>query len=198
MKLSERFKTEVKCFENPEEGEYLLKLKEIEPCVVVVNDKPQNKLRWKFETIMAKDKECSILDSQGNPFSIQYTTGLTYTCNEKANLTKLIKGLFGNPLTLQEFAALDEGDLIGKEVIGLIQIDEKDNGCYSSIAMFKAIARKPATAAPVINQPLPVAPEPIAAAVAPVKNEYAKYADEAAAVAYMDDEEEDLLDRTPF
>ncbi len=163
-KLSERFNTEIRTYELPEEGEYKLRLKEIEPCVLEFQGKSQDKLRWKFETIGSKD--CNVIDSQGKPFILNYTTGLTYTGSSKANLTKLIKGFFGRQLSLSEFADLDEQELIGKEVVAAIEVEEKETGSYPNIVTFRTIKKKAAAAPAPVAVPAPVAPAPTPAPAA--------------------------------
>ncbi len=207
MKLAEKFNTEVKTFENPEDGEYKLRLKEIEPCTLEYQGKSQDKLRWKFETIGSK--ECNVIDSTGKPYIVSYTTGLTYTGSQKANLTKLVKGLFGRNLTLDEFAELDEKDLLSREVGAVIEIIEKETGSYPSIILFKTIKKAVKPAAPTAA-PAPIAVQTQAAqetaaqaiseALNPAanKNRFAKYVDEAAEQAEELEEYEEDIEDSPF
>lgn len=202
MKLAEKFNTDVRSYENPEDGEYKLRLKEIEPCTLEYQGKSSDKLRWKFETIGSK--ECNVIDSQGKPYIVSYTTGLTYTGSQKANLTKLVKGLFGRNLTLDEFAELDEKDLIGREVGAVIEIIEKETGSYPSIILFKTVKKtvKPAAPAPIAA---PTAAQETAARAisealkpAAAANSYAKYVDEAAAAVEEAEEYEEDIEDSPF
>ncbi len=209
MKLAEKFNTDVRSYENPEDGEYKLRLKEIEPCTLEYQGKSSDKLRWKFECIGSK--ECNVIDSQGKPYIISYITGLTYTGSSKANLTKLVKGLFGRQLTLDEFTELDEKDLIGREVGAVIEIIEKETGSYPSIILFKTIKKTVKPAAPVKAAAAPIAAQTQAAQetaaraisealkpAAPAVNSYAKYADEAAAAVEEAEEYEEDIEDSPF
>jgi len=208
MKLAEKFNTDVKTFEHPEDGEYKLRLKEIEPCTLEYQGKSQDKLRWKFETIGSK--ECNVIDSNGKPYIVSYTTGLTYIGSQKANLTKLVKGLFGRNLTLDEFAELDEKDLIGREVGAVIEIIEKETGSYPSIILFKTIKKTVKPAAPAPAAPAPIAAQTAAQETAaraisealkpaaPAVNSYAKYVDEAAAAVEEAEEYEEDIEDSPF
>jgi len=202
MKLAEKFNTDVRSYENPEDGEYKLRLKEIEPCTLEYQGKSSDKLRWKFETIGSK--ECNVIDSTGKPYIVSYTTGLTYTGSQKANLTKLVKGLFGRNLTLDEFTELDEKDLIGREVGAVIEIIEKETGSYPSIILFKTVKKtvKPAAPAPIAA---PTAAQETAARAisealkpAAAANSYAKYVDEAAAAVEEAEEYEEDIEDSPF
>jgi hypothetical protein len=142
MNLMDEFGIQTKSYELPDEGEYKLRLKEMELCDLEWQGKTSSRMRWKFETVTSKD--CTCIDSQGRPFQIAYTTGLTYTCSQKANLTKLVKGFFGRIIALDEFAELGKKDLIGKEVIGVVENIEKETGSYPSIILFKTVkAEKP-------------------------------------------------------
>lgn len=187
-KLAEKYNTDVRTYEHPESGDYKLKLKEIENCILEYQGKTSEKLRWKFETVGSKEN--NILDSQNKPFVVSYTTGLTYTGSEKANLTKLMKGFYGRKLSLVEFSDLEEKDLIGKEVGAVIEIQEKESGEYPSILLFKTIKKK------VVPAPIQEVKKAIAE-VKPVSktSSYVKYAEEAGEEEYLEEEdirEEDI------
>jgi hypothetical protein len=125
-------------FEILEAGRYTLTLSEI---VETVGKKYQSeeeevRLKWKFQTAEERN-------SDGEPYTVFYFTKCIYTTHEKNKLGKVIKGLYGKALSIEEFNKIDSDELIGKKVDVLVENNERPDGrTFTNITSFLGPPKK--------------------------------------------------------
>ena len=130
--FASKYSINTNSFEILEAGRYTLTLSEI---VETVGKKYQSeeeevRLKWKFQTAEERN-------SDGEAYTVFYFTKCVYTTHEKNKLGKVIKGLYGRALTIEEFNKIDSDELIGKKVDVLVENNERPDGrIFTNITSF--------------------------------------------------------------
>lgn len=127
-------------YETAESGTYICDLTKVslEEGTKFGTDEKQEQFKWSFTV----DKELQVdgVDSRDKPYKFTTWTGTVYG-NEKANLTKVIRGLEGKPITVEEFEEKDleeyQTSRSGKKYkVSVIEV-ETSNGTRNKITAIK-------------------------------------------------------------
>jgi hypothetical protein len=134
-------------FELLEDGIYEGYLASIQPDEGIkygTTDEKEPRLRWNFET-------SKVVTTKDTAFRLPYWTSTVYTMHPKNKMRIMLEGLFGKTLSVSEFNALKEEDMVGKPVsLWVEQYNTQAGKTYNRISKFKPLKTngKTQTAAP--------------------------------------------------
>lgn len=140
MSFTEKFGVNAKegngDFELLDDGIYEGYLASIQPDEGIkygTTDEKEPRLRWNFET-------SKIMTTKDTAFRLPYWTSTVYTMHPKNKMRIMLEGLFGKTLSVQEFNALKEEDMVGKPVsLWVEQYNTQAGKTYNRISKFKPL-----------------------------------------------------------
>jgi len=130
--FANKYNVKTNNFEILEPGRYTLELTEIAESIgkKYQSEEEEVRLKWKFQTIKERN-------SENEAFTVFFFTRTIFTTHEKNKLNKVIKGLFGKQLSVEEFNKIDSDELIGKRVDVLVENNERPDGrVFTNITTF--------------------------------------------------------------